>query len=124
MKAERTVFVVDNDPSILRAVKRVLKQHGFQAALFNSAKELRLYNDFEQAFCIVLDIDLGAESGITLHQELNAAGITLPVIYMTGKETAPLRTAALASGCVAYLTKPFSAKSLIEPIRGVWASLA
>ena len=92
--------------------------------LFNSAKELRLYNDFEQAFCIVLDIDLGAESGITLHQELNAAGITLPVIYMTGKETTPLRTAALASGCVAYLTKPFSAKSLIEPIRGVWASLA
>ena len=124
LKTEKTVFVVDDDPSLLRGMKRVLKQHGFQAVLFNSAKELRLHNNFEQAFCIVLDIDLGDESGITLRQELSTTGITLPVIYMTGKDDTTVRTAALASGCVAYLTKPFSGKSLIEPIQRVWNCLA
>jgi len=122
LKIERTVFVVDDDAAMLRAVKRVLKESGFSAVLFNSARELRLYNNFEQAFCIVIDIHLGDESGIALHEELRAAGITLPVIYMTGKETATSRTEALS--CVAYLTKPFSAKSLIEPIQKAWTSLA
>lgn len=124
LKIERTVFVVDDDAAMLRAVKRVLRESGFSAVLFNSARELRLYNNFEQAFCIVIDIHLGDESGIALHEELRAAGITLPVIYMTGKETTTSRTAALSSDCVAYLTKPFSAKSLIEPIQRAWTSLA
>jgi FixJ family two-component response regulator len=124
LKIARTVLVVDDDPSLLRGVGRVLTQHGFQAVLFNSAKELRLHNDFEQTFCIVLDIDLGDESGIALGQELSAAGVTLPVIYMTGKDSTTIRAAALATGCVAYLTKPFSGKSLIEPIQKAWDCLA
>jgi FixJ family two-component response regulator len=67
---------------------------------------------------MVLDVNLGAESGIALHQELRAAGIEIPVIYISGKHAA--KVAALASGCVAFLAKPFSAQSLIEPIRDLW----
>ena len=48
---------------------------------------------------------------------LKAAGITVPVIYMTGNDTPVLREAAMQSGCLAYLTKPFSASSLIEPLK-------
>jgi FixJ family two-component response regulator len=117
----RAVFVVDDDPSTLRGMKRLLREHGFEAVLFNSAQALRDHGDFGKACCIVLDINLNNESGIDLRQQLVAAGISLPVIYITGNDNDVTRTAALQSGCIAYLTKPFPAKSLIEPIELVSA---
>ena len=65
---------------------------------------------------LVLDINLNKESGIELRHRLKAAGISLPVIYITANDNPAVRMAALESGCIAYLTKPFPAKSLIEPI--------
>lgn len=59
-----------------------------------------------------------------MRRRLKVAGITLPVIYITGKDSAATRKAAIESGCLAYLTKPFSAKSLIEPIERAAAGFA
>ena len=77
---------------------------------------LRNHEDFGQAFCIILDINLNDVSGIDLREQLAAAGILLPVIYITGNDNHATRMAALQSGCIAYLVKPFPAKSLIEPL--------
>jgi FixJ family two-component response regulator len=118
LSADKVVLVVDDDPAMLSAVQRLLKTSGFEVETFASANELRAHNNFERSFCMVLDVNLGAESGIALHQELRAAGIEIPVIYISGKHAA--KVAALASGCVAFLAKPFSAQSLIEPIRDLW----
>ena len=101
---------------MLRGVKRLLREHGFQAVLFDSAQALQNHGDFDEAFCIILDINLNDGSGIDLRHQLTAAGISLPVIYITGNDNDATRLAALQSGCMAYLTKPFSAKSLIEPL--------
>ena len=73
------------------------------------------------ACCVVLDINLNNESGIELRHRLRAAGISLPVIYITANDSPAVRMAAIESGCIAYLTKPFGAKSLIEPIEKVAA---
>jgi len=73
---------------------------------------------------VVLDINLNNESGIELRHRLKAAGISLPVIYITANDSPAIRTAAVESGCIAYLTKPFQAKSLIEPIEKVTARAA
>ena len=51
-----------------------------------------------------------------MNHRLKADGISLPVIFITGNDSPATRMAAIASGCLAYLTKPFVAKSLIEPI--------
>jgi FixJ family two-component response regulator len=118
------VFVVDDDPGTLRGVKRLLREYGYESVLFPSAEALRNHDDFEEAFCVILDINLNDESGIDLRHRLKAAGISLPVIYMTGDDNPAVRMAALESGCLAYLTKPFSAKSLIEPIEKASAGLA
>ena len=64
-----------------------------------------------------LDVNLNAGTGIELRRGLKAAGIDVPVIYMTANDSPAVRAAALRSGCLAYLEKPFSAKSLIEPIK-------
>jgi FixJ family two-component response regulator len=119
----RPVLVVDDDPGTLRGVKRLLRQHGYDSILFSSAESFQNHNDFEHALCVVLDIDLNDDSGIEVRHRLKAAGISLPVIYITASDSHATRMAAIESGCIAYLTKPFSAKSLIEPIQKVSAAL-
>ena len=116
MPNRKLVFVVDDDPGMLRSVARMLRQFGYASLLFPSAEAFANQNDFDRAVCVLLDINLGDGSGIELRYRLKAAGNTVPVIYMTGNDTPAVRTSALQSGCLAYLTKPFSAKSLIEPL--------
>ena len=125
MPARNVVFVVDDDPGILGGLKRLLREHGYDSVLFASAEAFQNENDFERALCVILDIDLNdGSSGIELRQRLKAAGISMPVIYITGNDNPAVRMAALQSGCLAYLTKPFSAKSLMEPLERASAGLA
>jgi FixJ family two-component response regulator len=112
----KAVFVVDDDPSMLKGMRRLLRQYGFETVPFETAKALRDHGDFDQAFCIVLDVNLSDGSGIDLRHHLTESGVALPVIYITGNDSHATRMAAMASGCLAYLTKPFTAQSLIEPI--------
>jgi FixJ family two-component response regulator len=116
LPTKERVFVVDDDPAMLRAVARVLRKHGYEPVLFPTAEAFKNHNDFEEAACIILDINLNDGSGIDLRQRLTAAHISVPVIYITANDNPVVRAAALQSGCFAYLTKPFSAKSLIEPL--------
>jgi FixJ family two-component response regulator len=66
---------------------------------------------------VLLDINLGDVSGIELRHRLKAANISVPVIYMTGNDSPAVRMAAYQSGCLAYLTKPFSAVSLKDVLQ-------
>ena len=95
----------------------MLRQFGYNSLLFPSAEAFANQIDFEQAICVLLDINLGDVSGVELRLRLKAADNSVPVIYMTGNDSPAVRTSALQSGCLAYLTKPFSAKSLMEPPR-------
>jgi FixJ family two-component response regulator len=120
----KAVFVVDDDPGTLRGVKRLLREHGYDSVLFQSAEAFQNHGDFDQALCIILDINLNDASGIEVRHRLKAAGSSVPVIYITANDNHAVRTAAMESGCIAFLTKPFSAKSLIDPIEKVSAGLA
>jgi FixJ family two-component response regulator len=116
LSKRKLVFVVDDDPGMLRGVQRLLREHGYDSMSFSSADAFQKHDDFEQAICVVLDINLNEDSGIDVRLRLKTAGISLPVIYITGKDNPATRMAAVDSGCLAYLTKPFAAKSLLEPI--------
>jgi FixJ family two-component response regulator len=125
LASRKLVFVVDDDPGMLRGVKRLLRQHAYDSVLFASAEAFQNQNDFEKALCVILDINLNdGSSGIELRHRLKAAGISVPVIYITGNDNPAVRMAALQSGCLAYLTKPFSAQLLIEPLERASAGLA
>jgi FixJ family two-component response regulator len=113
------VFVVDDDPGMLMSVKRLLRANGYDSVLFSSAKAFQEQVDFENALCVVMDINLDPGSGIELTQGLKAAGNSVPVIYITGNDSPAVHKAALDSGCIAFLTKPFSVHELIEPLKRV-----
>ena len=101
---------------MLKGMRRLLRQYGFDTVPFETAKALKDHGEFDQAFCIVLDINLSDGSGIELRHQLAESGVALPVIYITGNDSHATRMAAMESGCLAYLAKPFTAQSLIEPI--------
>jgi FixJ family two-component response regulator len=121
---QKLVFVVDDDPGVLKGLKRLLREHGYDSLLFQSARAFKDHDDFAQAICVVLDIQLGGESGIEVRYWLSDEAVSIPVIYITASDSDVVRRAALESGCIAYLTKPFPARSLIEPIKRVAAGLA
>ena len=94
-KDRNRVLVVDDDLGMLRAVKRLLRQHDYEPILFSSAQAFKSHTEFEKAACVILDIDLNDGSGIELRNGLKAAGVSVPVIYITGNETPAVREAAL-----------------------------
>ena len=117
LQDQNLVLVVDDDPGILKGIQRLLRQHAYEAIPFSSAQAFKNHTDFEKPVCVILDINLNDGSGIELRHSLKAAGNDVPVIYMTGNDSPAIREAALASGCIAFLEKPFPAQSLIEPLK-------
>ena len=102
---------------MLKGVQRLLRRHEYNPVLFSSAEAFRKHADVEKAVCVILDINLNDGSGIELRHRLKADGHSVPVIYMTASDNPAVRRAALNSGCIAFLTKPFSTHSLIEPLK-------
>ena len=115
----RTIAVIDDNPSMLKGLDRLLSAHGFRVQTFTSA-ELFLERFAEcKADCLLLDIHLGGISGIDLQRRLTSSGTDLPVIFMTAIDNEATRQDAFDAGCVAYLRKPFLANLLIDAINKV-----
>lgn len=112
----KTIFVVDDDPSMRLGVKRLLNQHGFETELFDSVEDFHERADVGRPDCLVLDVKLKNRSGIDLRRELANSGVSVPAIFITANDTDHTRKAAVDAGCVAYLTKPFLGKTLIDAI--------
>ena len=112
----RLVVVVDDDPSMLRAIQRQLTARGLDTAVFSSAEGLLGSSVRHAATCFLFDIHLNGMSGIELRRRLAANGCTVPVIFMTALDDEATRREALATGCIAFLKKPFAAELLMGAI--------
>jgi FixJ family two-component response regulator len=117
----RTVAVVDDNPSMLQGLRRLLSAHGFRVQTFESAELFLDGIEGSEAECLVLDVHLGGMSGIDLQRQLISSGRDLPVIVMTAIDSEATREAAFDAGCIAYLRKPFLAKLLIDAINSAVA---
>ena len=123
MRTPKSILVVDDNSSMRKCMKRLLSAHGLDVILFESGFALLRRADFGSAFCVIIDINLHDQSGIELRRQLVDKGVRLPVIFITGNDSDANRSAAMASGCIAYLTKPFSARSLIEAVERAHAEV-
>jgi FixJ family two-component response regulator len=112
----KLVVVVDDDPSMLKGVQRLLTAKGFDTAVFTSAEAFLDCAVGDGVACYILDIHLGGISGIELRRRLAASGCTVPVIFMTAFDDEAIRQEAVATGCIAYLHKPFPAHLLISAL--------
>ena len=115
----RTIAVVEDDPSMLQGLSRLLSAHGFRVVRFTSAETFLDSVTQCEAACLVVDIHLGGISGIDLKRRLTSSGSDFPVIFMTAIDSEATRQEAVKAGCIAYLRKPFLARLLIEAINRV-----
>ena len=115
--ARELIIILDDDASLLKAIKRLLMAHGFAVQAFASAHDFVKSTYLDKATCIVLDIHMKGTSGIELRRRLSRMGINVPVIFLTADDSEVLCEAAQASGCIAYLRKPFSPDALISAIQ-------
>jgi FixJ family two-component response regulator len=110
------VTVVDDDPGMLKGLARLLNASGYDTELFDSAEAFLNRPAGRKIACLVLDIHLGGTSGIDLRRTLAAAGSNLSVVFMTAIDDEEIEREAVATGCVAFLRKPFPGRLLIEAI--------
>jgi FixJ family two-component response regulator len=112
-----TVFLVDDDTSVRRALTRLIRSAGYEVQAFASAREF-LDSDRanEGSDCIVLDVRMPGLSGLDLQHELQAANIPLPIIFITGHGDIPMSVKAIKHGAVDFLPKPVKDKELLNAI--------
>ena len=111
------VFVVDDDPSVRRAIKRLVGSVGLQVELLESARDFLQAKRPDVPSCLVLDIRLRTTSGLDLQRELTKANIPVPVIFITAHGDIPMTVRAMKAGAVEFLTKPFRDQDLLDAIQ-------
>ena len=111
------VFVVDDDPSVRRAIQRLVESVGLQVELFGSAQEFLRSERPDAPSCLVLDIRLPGISGLDFQRQLAEANIHIPIIFITAHGDIPMTVRAMKAGAVEFLTKPFRDQDLLDAIQ-------
>lgn len=111
-----TVFVVDDDPSVRTAVKRLLASVGLPCETFPTAAEFLSRSAQGVSGCVVLDVRMPGASGLDLQRMLNEAETNLPIIFVTAHADVPLTVKAMKAGALEVLTKPFDDQQLLDAV--------
>ena len=111
------VFVVDDDPSVRRAIKRLVESVGLHVELFGSAAEFMSSGHPDVVSCLVLDIRLPGISGLDFQRDLAKSKNEIPTIFITAHGDIPMTVRAMKGGAVEFLTKPFRDQDLLDAIQ-------
>jgi FixJ family two-component response regulator len=112
-----TVFVVDDEGSVRRAVSRLLRAAGLAVTAFASPEEFLAQHDPQTPGCLVLDLAMPGFTGLELQRILARKGSVLPIIFLTGRGDVPKSVQAMKGGAIDFLTKPVNDEDLLAVIR-------
>jgi FixJ family two-component response regulator len=114
----RRIYLVDDDPAVLKGLSRLLRSAGYEAQSFNSASEFMERYDPNVPGCLVLDLAMPEITGLDLQRWLMQSDSSLPVIFLTGRGDVPTSVRAMKEGAVDFLTKPVNDSDLLNAIEG------
>ena len=114
--ATQTVFLVDDDPAVLKALSRMLGQEGWSVETFESADAFLARPDRREG-CLVLDVSMPGLDGLELQRRLAETGQSLPIVFVTGHGDIPMSVQAIKAGATDFLTKPVQAEALVAAVR-------
>ena len=112
-----TVFLVDDDPAVLKSLSRLLRSAGMAYATFASAREFLDRPDPNASGCLVLDVAMPGLNGMELQQALADRGQELAIVFLTGHGDIPMSVQAMKRGAVDFLTKPVHDDDLLKAVR-------
>jgi FixJ family two-component response regulator len=117
MLGNSTIFLIDDDASVRRALMRLIKSAGYGVEAFASAREfLDARHEAGSPACIVLDVRMPGLTGLDLQRELQAVNANLPIIFITGHGDIPMSVTAMKAGAVDFLPKPIKDADLLGAI--------
>ena len=117
MGSGQLMVVVEDDPASRKTLGRVLKAGGYSAAMYESAEDFLSSPPQLPPAGLLLDLELGGMSGLELQRRLRDQGSTVPVIVITAHDDPQRRKQAEQLGCVAFLTKPCPAETILDVLR-------
>jgi FixJ family two-component response regulator len=115
-KKEPLVFIVEDDPSMQRALGNLFQSVGLEIEVFGSAAEMLKSKLPDVASCLVLDVRLPGLSGLDFQAELAKANIHIPIIFMSGHGDIPMTVRAMKGGAIDFLTKPFRDQDMLDAV--------
>ena len=118
----KAIAVIDDSLGILGAMSRLLSALGYDTELYASAKEFLDARMMTEAFCLIVDVHIGESCGIELAQLLGRGSSRIPIVFMSAGSNESVQRRAEEIGCVAFLTKPFTADVLIDALASIPAS--
>lgn len=116
------IFLVDDDPSVLGAVGRLLRSHDYQVQTFTSGKEFLNQSFPDGPACVVLDLQMPDTDGLEVQELLRLRRETLPVIFLSGFGDIPKSVRAMKAGAVDFLTKPVEERNLLSAVHNALVS--
>ncbi|HEY9016314.1 MAG TPA: response regulator, partial [Gemmatimonadales bacterium] len=111
------VFIVDDDASVRRSVQDLLSSVEMRSEAFATPQEFLESEHAARPGCLVLDVRLPGTSGLDVQRELAQAGVSLPIIFISGHGDVPLTVRAMKAGAVEFLTKPFRPQELLDAVQ-------
>ncbi len=117
MSHEPMVYLLDDEPEMLKALTRLLRAEGFQVQAFSSAREFLAYAHQQEPACLVLDVAMPDIDGLAVQERLRQGGTDLPIIFLTGHGDIPMSVRTIKAGAENFLTKPVNAAELLPAIR-------
>ena len=111
------VFVIDDDLSMQRSLKGLIRSVGLQVELFATAQDFLASKRPDAPSCLVLDVRLPGMSGIELQKELSKEDIRIPIIFITAHGDIPMSVQAMKAGAGEFLTKPFRDQDLLDAVQ-------
>ena len=111
------VFIVDDDASVRRSIEDLLSSVALRCESFATPQEFLNSKRADCAGCLVLDVRLPGMSGLDFQRALGEAGVSLPIVFITGHGDIPMSVKAIKSGAVEFLIKPFRSQELLDAIQ-------
>ena len=118
-KSEPLIYIVDDDPSVGKALEFLLKSADLDVIVFGSAEDFLKFEFRDENSCLVADIKMKGLSGLDLQQKLGERGSRIPVIFLTAFDSKESRDKARQGGAVGYFKKPVDDQALLDVIQ--WA---
>lgn len=118
MTALEKVFIVDDDPSVVRGLSRLLCANGFEVEAFASAADFLMNRFRDSVGCLLVDLRMPGMNGLELQAALRESDCDLPVIFISGNADVPATVQAIRGGALDFLTKPFQEDQLLAAIQG------
>ncbi len=111
-----TVFIVDDDPSVRKAMGRLMQSAGYAVETFESAQAFLQREQYAGNGCLVVDLHMPGETGLDLQTKLNTRKYTMPIIFITGAGSTSAGVHAMKQGAVDFLSKPVDDDELLSVV--------